>query len=184
MDPEQLAGVLQALQEQIQAVQEGLQEIHAHRLGAQAVDPPALAPQSPPPKLPMPEKFDGSRSAFRGFVNQCRLVFLMQPSMYPNDSFKVGLILTLLGGPALQWATPYLESRDPILNDFEGFMSLFAHFFDDPDRVRTAESALARITQGRRPCSTYAAEFRRIAIDTAWNESAKISAFRRVFLTS
>ena len=38
------------------------------------------------PKISLPSKFDGTRSQFRGFLNQVRLVFQMHPTQYPTYS--------------------------------------------------------------------------------------------------
>ena len=38
------------------------------------------------PKIGLPAKFDGTRSQFRGFLNQVCLVIQMHPSRYPTDA--------------------------------------------------------------------------------------------------
>ena len=52
------------------------------------VSPPASLQQQAPttssnevkkPQVSLPEKFDGTRSKFRGFVNQVRLIIILQP---------------------------------------------------------------------------------------------------------
>ena len=53
------------------------------------------------PRISLPEKFDGTRSKFRGFVNQVRLITLLQPQRYPTEISRVGLVGTLLSGQAL-----------------------------------------------------------------------------------
>ena len=53
------------------------------------------------PRVSLPEKFDGTRSKFRGFVNQVRLITILQPQRYPTDVARVGLVGTLLTGQAL-----------------------------------------------------------------------------------
>jgi hypothetical protein len=63
------------------------------------------------PKFGLPTKFDGTRSQFRGFLNQVRLVIQMHPSRYPTDVSRVGLVGTLLSGTALAWFTPLLEKK-------------------------------------------------------------------------
>jgi hypothetical protein len=73
------------------------------------------------PKVPLPEKFDGSRQEYRGFISQIQLVFMLNPSRYPTDAAKVGTIGTLLTGKARQWFTPYVEKAEEysaILNDY------------------------------------------------------------------
>lgn len=130
------------------------------------------------PKIAIPEKYDGNRAKFRGFVNQCRLVFTLQPQRYPNDIVKIGFIVSLLKGSALDWASPLLEKDNDVMNDFDKFLHEFRRVFDDPDRKRTAENALQSLVQGRRSAATYASDFRRLITDVDWNESAQIHHFR------
>lgn len=49
-----------------------------------------LAPKEP--RISLPEKFDGTRSKFRGFVNQVRLITLLQPQRYSTEASRVGLV--------------------------------------------------------------------------------------------
>ena len=37
------------------------------------------------PRISLPEKFDGSRSKFQGFVNQVQLIITLQSQRYPTD---------------------------------------------------------------------------------------------------
>ena len=89
------------------------------------------------PKIGLPTKFDGTRSQFRGFLNQVRLVIQMHPSQYPTDASRVGLVGMLLSGTTLAWFAPLLEQESPLLNKFEEFISEFKECFGDIDRVRT-----------------------------------------------
>ena len=75
------------------------------------------------PKIGLPVKFDGTRSQFRGFLNQVRLVMQMHPSRYPIDASRVGLIGMLLSGSALAWFAPLLEKQSPLLNNFEDLLA-------------------------------------------------------------
>uniref|UniRef100_A0A6I8QPE5 DUF4939 domain-containing protein n=1 Tax=Xenopus tropicalis TaxID=8364 RepID=A0A6I8QPE5_XENTR len=75
------------------------------------------------PKMPLPEKYSGNRITFRGFINQCKQIFQLQPQQYSTDSRRVGLILTLLSGEALNWASPLIEQQSPLLSDFNGFLA-------------------------------------------------------------
>jgi hypothetical protein len=38
------------------------------------------------PRASLPDKFDGNRSKFRGFINQITLVFYLNPARYANDA--------------------------------------------------------------------------------------------------
>ncbi|KAH9262640.1 hypothetical protein BASA82_000323 [Batrachochytrium salamandrivorans] len=61
------------------------------------------------PKASLPDKFDGTRKNFRGFINQLELVFQLQASRYDTDRKKIAMLGTLLNGNALSWYNPYLE---------------------------------------------------------------------------
>ena len=77
------------------------------------------------PKIGLPMKFDGTRSQFRGFLNEVRFVIQLHPSRYPTDASQVGLVGTLLSGTTLAWFAPLLEKESPLLNNFEEFISEF-----------------------------------------------------------
>ena len=130
------------------------------------------------PKIGLPVKFDGTRSQFRGFLNQVRLVLQMHPSRYPTDASRVGLIGTLLSGSALSWFAPILEKQSPLLNNFEEFISEFKACFGDTDSIRTAINKIRRLRQGDRPASAYAADFRLLASDIPWDDQALMEQFR------
>jgi hypothetical protein len=70
--------------------------------------PVAQATHAREPKFIMPEKFDGTRSKFRGFVQQVNLFLRLHPSCYPDDSTQVAFIGSLLSGSTLSWFAPFL----------------------------------------------------------------------------
>jgi ribosomal protein L29 len=117
------------------------------------------------PKISLPTKFDGTRSQFRGFLNQVRLIIHMHPNRFPSDAAQVGLVGTLLTGTALAWFAPLLEKKSPILENFDTFINEFQASFGDTDSVRTAINKIRRLRQGDRPASAYAADFRLLACD-------------------
>jgi hypothetical protein len=134
------------------------------------------------PKIGLPTKFDGTRSQFRGFLNQVRLVIQMHPSRYPTDASRVGLVGTLLSGTALAWFAPLLEKNSPLLNNFEEFISEFKACFGDTDSIRTAINKVRRLRQGERPASAYAADFRLLAADIPWDDQALMEQFRLAYV--
>ena len=48
------------------------------------------------PRIVLPEKFDGTRSKFRDFVNHIRFIFCLQAQRYPTTKIQIGLIGSLL----------------------------------------------------------------------------------------
>ena len=60
-------------------------------------------PQQKEPRISLLEKFDGTSSTFRGFVNQIQLIIALQSERYPTEESRVRLIGTLLMGQTLSW---------------------------------------------------------------------------------
>ncbi|OCT57199.1 hypothetical protein XELAEV_18003842mg [Xenopus laevis] len=164
-----LAQVLHDLQNQVVQIQGHVAQTQQPQVGATSA---AI-------KMPVPDKFSGDRKMFRGFVNQCKLLFMLQPNKFQDDTLKVGWILTLLSGEALAWASPLIEQQSPLLSNFNGFLAAMSVIFDDPNKIATAETTLLTLTQGSRSVAEYAATFRRWVLDTSWNEAAQRFHFRR-----
>lgn len=144
---------------------------------------PIPAPTQPtssvPPKLPLPEKFGGDTEDCRGFLNICRLHFLNNPETFSTSSAKVTFVISLLKGKALAWVSPYLERKDPLLQDADEFLASLRTVFDKPDRASAAEYLLLDIQQGTRTVAEYAIEFRTLAAETNWDSRASRAAFRK-----
>jgi hypothetical protein len=69
-----------------------------------------------------------------------------------------------LTGTTLSWFAPLLEANSLLLNNFEEFIKEFKACFGDTDSVRTTINKICTLRQGDQPVSTYAANFRLIAI--------------------
>jgi len=61
--------------------------------------------------------------------------------------------------------SPLLEADDPRLNNADTIIRLLEDAFGDPGRQNTASRKIEMLSQGRRPASVYASEFRLIAAD-------------------
>ena len=101
-----------------------------------------LQQRAPEPKVSLPAKFDGTRSQFRGFINQVRLLFQLHPRRYPTATSQVGLVGTLLTGSALKWFAPLMEKNSILLNSWDLFLEEFEATFGDPDHERTATNKI------------------------------------------
>jgi hypothetical protein len=100
---------------------------------------------TPEPKISLPEKFDGTRPKFRGFVSQVRLIIQLHPCRYLDDTTRVGFVRTLLIGTTTAWFAPILETSSPLLQDFNAFMAEFEVVFGDSDKARTSANKLRRL---------------------------------------
>ena len=177
---QRLLGDLQQVSaEKVQQYEELSQRVHQLETTLLQRQAAEVQTSSKEPKISLPAKFDGTRSQFRGFLNQVRLVIKLHPSRYPTDVSRVGLVGTLLTGTALSWFAPLLERHSPLLEDFEGFVNEFQANFGDTDSMRTAVNKIRRLRQGDRPASAYAADFRLLACDIPWDEEALMDQFRQ-----
>jgi hypothetical protein len=131
------------------------------------------------PRVSMPEKFDGTRSKFRGFINQVQLITMLQPERYPTEESKVGLVGTLLTGSALSWFAVHFEQRSPILTNFETFIAALTEAFGEHDKARVALNKIYALQQGSRSVSVYASEYRQLAAGINWDEQALMDQFYR-----
>jgi hypothetical protein len=141
-----------------------------------ALNNPAPAPATrAEPKVQLPEKFDGDRKNFREFINQLELVFMICPARYPTDAVRVATVGMLLTGRARSWMTPYLENPDvhqDLLNNYANFKALMTSTFGESDRALVSGNKIKRLSQGSRPASSYASDFRLLASDLDWNDDA------------
>uniref|UniRef100_A0A8C3FAP5 DUF4939 domain-containing protein n=1 Tax=Chrysemys picta bellii TaxID=8478 RepID=A0A8C3FAP5_CHRPI len=92
--------------------------------------------------VPLHEHFDGNCQKFKGFLDQCHLLFLLCPQMHPTDEARVGLVISLLARKVLDWVSPLLEQDSPVLTDWNSFLQAFSAIFDYPHHSRSVEAAL------------------------------------------
>ena len=90
-----LLGDLQHLTaEKAQQYEELSQRVQQLEATILALREQTLGAQNSPrePKISLPAMFDGTRSLFRGFLNQVRLVIQIHPNRYPIGAAHVGLV--------------------------------------------------------------------------------------------
>ena len=111
------------------------------------------------PKFIMPEKFDGTRSKFWGFVQHVNLFLQLHPSCYPYDYIQVAFIGSLLLGNVFSWLPPIMEKQLLILQNMAQFEVLLTIAFDDSDRKRATKTKMQSLCQWTRFAAIYAAKF-------------------------
>lgn len=121
-----------------------------------------------------PERFDGKNYPCRHFLVHLSLFFEQNPGRFPDDYSKSLCLLSLLKGAAFDWASPYLERRDPILTNYESFTRALSGIFEDPNRAHTAMKQLYSLRQGAEPASTFIPTFKHLASLTALEEPTLI----------
>lgn len=154
-------------------------------LARRANIPPAPAPLVPDPALPVrespvpsPDPYDGTLGRCRGFLFQCRQVFDRQLRTFASDRSKVSYVVGLLRGRALDWATNTLSIDRPNLVDYVTFVEDLRRVFDHPVDSEDAAQRLLRLRQGQASVAEHSVDFRILAAESGWGETA----LRGVFL--
>ena len=121
---------LSALTTQVAALTDMVARLH--KPAAAEVPPvlPPVCPAVPAPTIPQvvsadprcepglitPLIFSGEFDKCLGFLGQCRLMFLHQPSRFPSGDTRIALIVSALSDRALDWVVAALESNYFCLN--------------------------------------------------------------------
>jgi hypothetical protein len=165
---------------------------------APAVPPIPVAPAIPPvpaapvaiaiPKLSSPDGYDGKKKGRPARQWMARVLAWMELSRaaFPNEQSVLMYLLHLLKDDAANWAEPHLrkvlDSTPGALTTIQEFVDQFYSAFDDPDAEQAAERKIQELTQdgvASKSATEYTTEFRNLAADLDWGESALMASFRR-----
>ena len=123
------------------------------------------------PRLPAPERYDGSAGGCRSFLTQCQLIFSLQPQTFPTDVARVAYLITQLTDRAKNWATAMWSADLPCLRTSGEFMAKMQRVFD-----RSA-TGLLRLRQGHNTVSDFGIDFQTLATDSGWEGRSLDDAF-------
>lgn len=137
---------------------------------------PALPSREP--NIPTPERYAGALGTCKSFIMQCSLVFEQQPSTYANDRAKICYMIGLLTGSALAWASAVWESQSNLCNSYPEFAEEMKKVFHHPVSGRDATKRLLSLRQGSRSVAEYSVEFRTLAAEAGWNDTALQGVFQ------
>ena len=91
--------------------------------------------------IPMPEKFDDTRSKLRAFLTQLRL----KVATYPDEQAKLRLAVNCLIGDAMDQVQSYVENDKVNLANLAALITILDSAFSNPKRVAEAESKLSTL---------------------------------------
>uniref|UniRef100_A0A8D0CYT6 Gypsy retrotransposon integrase-like protein 1 n=1 Tax=Sander lucioperca TaxID=283035 RepID=A0A8D0CYT6_SANLU len=149
----------------------------AERVDSAAPPVPSSASFSAMPHLSRPERFSGESGDCRAFLTQCGLHFELQSVHYPTDRTKIAYLISHLSGRAEAWATAEWARNSPLCDSFAHFSQTFTQIFQHVTPGREAARMLVNLRQGRRRVADYAIEFRTVAAESGWNQTALMDAF-------
>jgi hypothetical protein len=117
-------------------------------------------------KIALPEKFTGVRNTTESFLSGCDLYLEINDAIYDSSKKKIGFILALLSGDALEWRTAIMETMkknkgkarkegDKVdettvtFDDYDSFVKHFTSEWSEADAPGTALSKLKNLRVGR-----------------------------------
>ena len=150
-----------------------------------ASDFPAAAFVSSPsqpcePFIPTPVRYAGELGRCRQFLHQCSLVFEQQPLTYASDRTKTAFIMSLLSDQAADWAVGNSINRPTLALYYTDFVCEMRRVFDHPVRGKEASSRLLSLRQGSDSVAQFALNFRILAAESGWDETALQSVFEGI----
>ncbi|MGL5902728.1 MAG: DUF4939 domain-containing protein, partial [Cetobacterium sp.] len=182
MNPAEVANLQAAFAYQTEAIK-GLQEqltqlqsVNEHLTHyIRSLPPPSLNTVS----LALPDKFDGSAECCRGFIRQVRVYFDHQREKFESDEKRCALLMTLLTGKAINWASAVWDSDVQIRTSVDYFIRQLREVFEYPAGGKNISTQLLHLTQNHRTAADYAVEFRTLAAQSGWNDISLKAVFQR-----
>ncbi|KAK3507316.1 hypothetical protein QTP70_013715 [Hemibagrus guttatus] len=178
MDPAELRDIIvrqgaliHSYQDQVEALQVQLRSASL----AAPRDPPAARGESP--RLALPDKFEGSADRCRGFLRQCEVFFSHQPGMYREEETQCALVMSLLTGRALEWASTVWDDDPQIRSSFVYFSGMIREVFEYPAGGKDISVQLMELRQGSDTAADYAIRFRTLAVQSGWNDASLWAVF-------
>ncbi|KAK3534983.1 hypothetical protein QTP70_001946 [Hemibagrus guttatus] len=179
MDPAELRDIIvrqgaliRSHQDQVEALQN---QLCSASLAAPR-DPPTACGESP--RLALPDKFEGSADRCRGFLRQCEVFFSHQPGMYSKEETQCALVMSLLTGRALEWASAVWDADPQIRASFAYFSGMIREVFEYPAGGKDISVQLMELRQGSDTAADYAIRFRTLAVQSGWNDASLLAVFR------
>lgn len=167
----QLGSQLKAMRDQLAASRTPA----THQPPSDSSTSPAQQPREP--FIPIPARYNGDPGTCAQFLHQCSLVFTQQPSTYNTPQSKISFVMSLLTGQAAAWALAISNQHSDALTDFGTFTEEMKRTFDHPVRGRQAVGQLLDLQQGTDSVSQYAIQFRILAAESGWGDSALQAIF-------
>ena len=139
----QLMTMLASTQQQMMDLQRRTQEPNRQ---------PSRSPSDSSPKEPKandPETFYGKPEKLRQFIQQCNLVFRLQPSRFASEEIQVAYMTSYLRGSALDSvrALETIAPRAVELLSMSAFIRYLQDSYGDPDEMGTAQRKLKALRQ-------------------------------------
>uniref|UniRef100_A0AAY3ZVE0 Retrotransposon gag domain-containing protein n=1 Tax=Denticeps clupeoides TaxID=299321 RepID=A0AAY3ZVE0_9TELE len=166
--------MIECLSQEVRFLRQRLHEVtvaHREHEAANAEQSPR-PPAAPEPSLALPERWNGTEGSGEALLTTLSLIFKLQPSRYPSSRSRIALLLTLLVGPAAEWAAARINSPSSASLSYSEFVGELRNTFCHPDGVEDVASQLYHLRQGSSSVSQFTARFRTLAAKTPLDDHA------------
>ena len=151
----------------------------AHPAPVPVFHEPAAAEAGHEPRLALPARYSGQPGKCKIFLAQCQNYFNTLPSQFAAESRRIGFIIALLDGQALEWAGPLLDKNSDIIRSLDKLKIELISVFDHNTTDQEAAVRLVNLIQGKKSVAEYSIAFRSIASATGWADPPLITTFIR-----
>ena len=128
--------------------------------------------------LGKPPKFSGNSLDLEGFIQHCEINFRMKSLLFRNDSYKVAYMFSFMEGDAKLFVAHLIQAGNPVLNNYDAFVSLMRRVFGNIDIVFNSTQIIMALKQERiGEVSQYIKDFEQAAVHLGWNQSALVAKF-------
>ncbi len=152
----------------------------ASAASAQQAVPPQMDPLMLDYMFPLgkPTKFSGNSLDLEGFIQHCEINFRLKSMMFRSDPHKVAYMFSFMEGDAKLFVAHLIQAGNPVLNNYDAFVSLLRRVFGNIDIVFNCTQIIMTLKQERiGDVGRYIKEFEQTAIHLGWNQSALIAKF-------
>ena len=111
---------------------------------------PAAAEAGHEPRLALPARYSGQPGKCKIFLAQCQNYFNTLPSQFAAESRRIGFIIALLDGQALEWAGPLLDKNSDIIRSLDKLKIELISVFDHNTTDQEAAVRLVNLIQGKK----------------------------------
>ena len=122
-------------------------------------------------KIPDPPPFSGDRSKARTWIMDMRLKLAADAQLFRNEQAKMIYINSRLEGAVKDQLHPFINNDLTFrFANADAMFTFLTSLYDDPDRRRSAVSALGNLHQRNKPFSDFMPEFTRLMNDVGYTD--------------
>src|SRR5205809_356423 len=104
---------------------------------------------------------------------------MMCPNTYPTHEQKVLFVISLLHGPAFNWAREIPEQSDhPLRHDYPAFKLALSNLYLDRNLQAISEAKLSQLHQTK-SAATYTVDFQSLSAPLDLNDGQSVSCFTK-----